>query len=98
METAMAAQPGAEQVAVTAYQLDDDPAHLSINCNQSFSSAASSVLPGCRATSLRPSTTISSGPIRSCQRRKLSLTRRLIRFRRTARAATLRDIARPRRA
>lgn len=97
IKTAMGTQPGTEQKTVSAYQLDDEPAHASINCIQSFSRAASSLLPEGPATPTRPSTTMSTEPSRSCQCRKLSRITRLTRLRTTALRATLREIARPRR-
>lgn len=45
IETAVVAQPGTEQQAICVNYLDGEPAHLSINCSQSFSNAASSTLP-----------------------------------------------------
>ena len=67
IKTAMTPKPGAEQKSVTAYQLDDEPAHLSFNSFQRFSKDSFSAFFDWFATPVRPSTTISSAPRDVCQ-------------------------------
>ena len=67
IKTAVIAEPRAKQKSVTAYQLDDEPAHLLFNSIQSFSSDSFSVFFDWAATPTRPSITISSASREVCQ-------------------------------
>lgn len=98
IETAMLSDPGAENVLVCADHQDEDGTHgCRLSRFQCCSSSVRSAAAVLAAAVLRARMTISQLPRSRCWQRKLSRIIRLIRFRSTARAAALRETAKPRR-